>query len=117
MMEDCIEWAGNKNSDGYGRYSQKLIHRLIWGKIYGPIPSQVLHSCDNPPCINIDHLFLGTQSDNMRDRAAKHRHPNSQKTHCKLGHLLDGIYDGHRFCRKCQREAGRRCDAKRGSQR
>ena len=114
-MSDCIEWTGNRNKDGYARFGQKLVSRLVWSESYGPIPPKlcVLHSCDNPGCVAPDHLFLGTQGDNMRDRDLKGRHPNSQKTHCKWGHFLDGIYAGKRFCKKCQREAGRRYDANR----
>jgi hypothetical protein len=52
-----------------------LAHRATWECERGPIPAglQVLHSCDNPPCRNIDHLFLGTNADNMADKVAKGR--------------------------------------------
>ncbi|KKN64480.1 hypothetical protein LCGC14_0490930 [marine sediment metagenome] len=79
-MLDCIEWEGATQGDGYGarRIDGVLhsVHRLAWQEANGPIPSglQVLHHCDNPPCHNPDHLFLGTQSDNMRDCLAKGRH-------------------------------------------
>src|SRR3972149_2911002 len=84
-MSDCIEWTGNRNKDGYARFGQKLVSRLVWSESYGPIPPKlcVLHSCDNPGCVAPDHLFLGTQGDNMRDRDLKGRHPNSQKTHSR----------------------------------
>lgn len=50
-----------------------MVHRLAWELWVGPIPEgvNVLHRCDNPPCFNIDHLYLGTQSENMRDRHAR----------------------------------------------
>jgi hypothetical protein len=69
----CIAWNG---------YSKMMIdrkvfyaHRAVWELTRGPIPDGlfVLHRCDNPPCINPSHLFLGTQLDNARDRQAKGR--------------------------------------------
>lgn len=51
-------------------------HRVVWEGIFGPIPNGlwVLHSCDNKPCINPHHLFLGTRQDNVDDMVAKGRH-------------------------------------------
>ncbi len=51
-------------------------HRASWQISFGPIPDglQVLHTCDNPPCCNPAHLFLGTQLDNIYDMCAKGRH-------------------------------------------
>jgi hypothetical protein len=76
---DCIEWTGPKNNKGYGSACVNgkvlMIHRLIWELEKGPIPKgiYVCHCCDNPSCINIEHLFLGTQKDNMRDCMKKGR--------------------------------------------
>ena len=80
----CWEWKLYKNPLGYGvvsfgkRGQPKRItgaHRLSWIVYRGSIPDGlcVLHKCDNPSCINPDHLFLGTNADNMRDMAAKGR--------------------------------------------
>lgn len=53
---------------------------MAWTLERGEIPDglQVLHHCDNPPCVNVEHLFLGTPGDNARDRDAKHRRPISE---------------------------------------
>ena len=78
-MSDCIEFAGTRTADGYGMLwvggRQWGAHRWAWTQANGPIPDgmMVLHRCDNPPCWNPDHLFLGTAADNARDRDAKGR--------------------------------------------
>ena len=75
----CWEWTGSKFKSGYGqvRIKRKLAraHRIAWELVNGPIPKGmcVLHRCDNPPCVNPDHLFLGTQSENMQDMVEKDR--------------------------------------------
>ncbi len=74
-MTPCIEFEGRKNEDGYGMIGPWSAHRLAWFKKHGPIPEgmQVLHHCDNPPCWNVEHLFLGSHQDNMADRDRKGR--------------------------------------------
>jgi hypothetical protein len=75
----CIEWTAACNKAGYGMFvwsgKTTLTHRLAWRMAKGDIPEgmNVLHSCDNPPCLNPEHLFLGTLGDNNRDRHAKGR--------------------------------------------
>ena len=75
----CIEWSKCRDTSGYGqlRYKGKMVmaHRRVWESIFGKIPDglYVLHRCDNPPCVNIEHLFLGTQSQNIRDCVSKGR--------------------------------------------
>lgn len=80
----CWEWLGALNSDGYGscsvRYPNNKItsqsaHRVSWKLFVGDIPAGkfVCHKCDNPKCVNPDHLFLGTHKDNMTDRNTKGR--------------------------------------------
>ena len=74
----CREWLGSCNSNGYGtiKYDGKmvLVHRLVWYLVYKRWPEDMLlHSCDNPCCINIKHLREGSAQDNMRDRDNKNR--------------------------------------------
>lgn len=81
----CWEWTANRHRRGYGRFHacvnpdgsnrQVLSHRFSWELTNGPIPDGmcVLHRCDNPPCVNPDHLFLGTQGDNITDMVSKQR--------------------------------------------
>jgi len=84
----CWEWQSTRNDAGYGVLSlcsvYYRVHRIMWALEHGPIPQglYVLHDCDNPPCVNPAHLFLGTKSDNSRDMVAKGR--NVAKTHPEL---------------------------------
>jgi hypothetical protein len=72
---NCMLWGRTKFENGYGRYKDKRAHRVSWELNYGPISNSllVLHSCDIRACINPEHLFLGTQLDNMRDMISKGR--------------------------------------------
>jgi len=75
----CLEWTGYCDYGGYGRINsgrntEILCHRAAWEVHNGSVPSEcVLHRCDNPKCCNIDHLFLGTPSDNVQDMVLKGR--------------------------------------------
>jgi hypothetical protein len=88
---ECWEWSGSKNGDGYGRFSYGKItqyaHRVVWILKYNKIPKniQVLHHCNNPSCVNPIHLFLGTQKDNMNDRDKKGRTPHTRLFGSKNG--------------------------------
>ena len=83
MFDDgCWEWTGHRTPKGYGEIGLGsrsagvgLAHRLSHELMKGPIPDDlcVLHSCDNPPCVRPEHLFLGTKADNNRDMDAKGR--------------------------------------------
>lgn len=81
LENGCLEWTASRNPKGYGQLNVssigKTAHRLSWKAFYGDIPKglQVLHRCDNPPCINPLHLFLGTNLDNSNDKVRKGRQP------------------------------------------
>ncbi len=81
----CWEWMGSLRPSGYGQFRFKgtteLAHRVAWILFKGDIPQNssyyktmnVLHRCDNPRCVNPDHLFLGDQFDNAVDAISKGR--------------------------------------------
>lgn len=82
-IDGCRVWTGarfrNKDGPTYGQVRWEStnwrVHRLVWTTYRGEIPDGILccHTCDNPPCCNLEHLFLGTQSDNINDAVAKGR--------------------------------------------
>lgn len=78
-VDDCWEYLGRLNHDGYGQFDHhntaSVAHRFSWELSFGKIPDgiYVCHKCDNPSCVNPNHLFLGTQKDNMEDMVKKGR--------------------------------------------
>lgn len=90
--EACWLWMGAVKSDDpldcYGiiqmgdahKSRTRLAHRIAWELEHGPIAAgvKILHRCDNPRCVRHDHLFAGTQADNIKDMTKKRRHPWSQ---------------------------------------
>lgn len=83
----CWTWLAGKNTAGYGSFwfhgRLVMAHRVSWMLEHGPIPDGlfVLHHCDNPPCVNPKHLFLGTARDNLIDAISKGRHHAPQPRH------------------------------------
>lgn len=75
----CWMWIGSLDKKGYGRFMHDgrcaLAHRVSYYLAYGGIPGglHVLHTCDNPGCVNPDHLWLGTNLDNVLDSSKKKR--------------------------------------------
>jgi hypothetical protein len=78
MATQCLEWPGYKVK-GYGQFSvlgkSAIAHRFAWALSNGFIPPgmEICHRCDNPACVRVDHLFVGTHADNMKDMANKGR--------------------------------------------
>lgn len=130
----CWLYSGSLFSKGYGKVSisvlisnkkvQKTLkaHRLSYylfrDKLIFKSKLQVLHKCDNPQCINPNHLFVGTNADNMKDKTIKGRHYQTLKTHCKYGHEFtkENIYsydrNNNRYCRTCRTIAMRKYNDK-----
>jgi len=102
-VSECVLYKGYLNKDGYGvmffwnaetkRSTQKRAHRIAWENEYGEIPKgvSVCHKCDVRNCVNVKHLFLGTQMDNMKDKTAKGRQAkgaeHSRKIKSKVPHI------------------------------
>lgn len=90
MANGCLEYTGCRDTDGYGDITVDGkgwgTHQYTWTKLFGDIPKGmcVCHSCDNPPCVNPEHLWLGTLQDNVRDMDRKGRRapfPRGEKNH------------------------------------
>lgn len=119
--DGCWSWSGTVNRTGYGVYMHgngsggkqtKLAHRISWFLYHGYWPDKhqsICHRCDNPICSNPDHLFIGSQKDNMRDASEKRRIANQRKTHRPQGHEYSGENlklrsGGRRMCVACNRQ-------------
>ena len=127
--DGCWNWLGSLNSNGYALigYCGKtvLLHRLTYELCNGVFDKKlcVLHKCDNRKCINPDHLFLGTKSDNMIDCANKNRQYRQKvkNLYCKQGHMIAGHNaiqsksKDHSWteCRICRNETTKRYKLKR----
>lgn len=114
----CWEWTGLLSKSGYGKITWRAhgdlrVHRVAAMLWLGMAPDDarfVCHHCDNPPCFNPQHLFLGTAKDNQLDCVRKHRNHNQNKAHCKHGHEFtpDNTWidvGGYRHCRECHRKS------------
>lgn len=117
---ECWLWdEGSRDKDGYGSFRKSKspgqrrgpvvrAHRFSWELHNGPIPKGlwILHKCDNPPCVNPEHLYAGTRQDNANDIRDRKRHPKAQQTHCLRGHEFTKentriSQNGTRHCKAC----------------
>ena len=121
--DDCWEWQHGRFDTGYGAFylngQNRGAHRLSYEYSHGDINDSklfVCHSCDNPPCVNPNHLFLGTSKVNVNDMHNKGRDVKyyAEREECSNGHKyeLDSYFirvrDGleSRVCRECDRQRG-----------
>lgn len=95
----CWEWAGVKNANGYGVFCNKgdrLSHRISYSLLKGPVEKnlELCHTCDNPSCVNPNHLFKGTHQDNMRDMKlkARNRKKNSRSKYYGVSYRSDTAF-------------------------
>jgi hypothetical protein len=118
VVGECWEWNRSRDRDGYGRIGGTRAHRVAWALTHGitiPKGGLIRHTCDNPACINPEHLRFGSQGDNMRDRQARGPWKATPRmSHCKWGHPLrgDNLYvdpAGRRVCRACRVRRVRAC--------
>lgn len=111
-LTPCWIWQGCKDKDGYGVAWDGLkklpAHRLAYRLIHGTLSSifKVLHKCDVSSCFNPEHLYEGTQQDNIKDSVSKGRHRFSKRTHCNNGHPYT---EENTYYRKGTRSNERRC--------
>lgn len=92
---DCMEWGGHRNAQGYpylGHYKAKHVqslpalgHRRVFFLLHGYLPEVVMHTCDNPSCINPEHLKAGNKKTNAQDSVQKGRF-NRSKLKYKIKH-------------------------------
>lgn len=121
VSSGCFEWVGLVGKNGYGRMSvsnkMRLAHRVSYVVHFGSVPAGklVCHTCDNPPCVNPEHLFLGTQSENLNDAAKKGRlglslkgKPNWRRGITKYEKVIDGQGVVLHSCAKCNKDVYRK---------
>ena len=126
----CWPWLSGTNPAGYGRFrghpTTHLATRWIMSQILGrplrwdaEVKELVCHRCDNPPCVNPAHLYIGDDSTNMQDCSRRGRHHWAKKTHCPQGHEYTPentyVNGGRRTCRECALRRAREQKARRAA--
>jgi hypothetical protein len=113
VMTDCINWHKSIRDTGYGQtfFRGKVMkaHRVAWIKVNGEIPEGMVidHMCSNRSCVNVEHLRVVTQRENIIFGL----HNIDNRTHCNHGHLFEGNImvrsNGKRECAECNRVRSR----------
>lgn len=123
-LGNCWQWMATRLKGGYGQFFHKnrmgLAHRASHDLFIGPIPAgfDCCHRCDNPSCVNPDHIVAASTLWNMRDASRKGRivARNAERTHCRRGHeyssenvLICTDSDGYEFrrCKTCRNKTSR----------
>ena len=119
---ECWKWNASKNNKGYGQFGvnkiAKSTHRISYIIHKGEIPKglMICHTCNNPPCVNPNHLYAGTGKDNAQQAVKDGLLAPQQKTHCINGHEFTEentflrVRKGRgttRVCRECKRMSDR----------
>jgi hypothetical protein len=115
----CWEWQAHRTGEGYGQFdwegiSTRFAHRIAYTVLVGPIPYGLTldHLCENPPCVNPQHLKPCTIGENVLRSAVSPTAVNARRTYCKRGHPLSGdnlyvrpknrwLPNGARACKTC----------------
>lgn len=120
----CWVWTGGQDASGYGvfyavengKWRRTRAHRWVLGQVRGkPLSREVVgeedacHKCDNPPCVNPDHLYVGTRKQNIADAVERERLWQLKRETCPKGHPLDGVKvqkngKTRRFCKTCAKD-------------
>lgn len=109
---ECWLWSGAARPSGHGVFwlngMLDSAYRFSYMLHKGPIPkgASVLHTCDNGRCVNPEHLYIGSQKENMQDCLRKGRNERTLRKKCKSGHPFSKentyLWRGHRLCRACR---------------
>lgn len=127
LVAGCFIWRGSTKGRGYPQFSwpgyknKPRTHRFFYSLFHGPVPKGlfVCHRCDNPQCLNVQHMFLGTPAENTQDMVVKGRSWGQKSLVCRNGHFRDA--ESTRFwnrngrhykaCMKCVKAARKRARA------
>lgn len=117
-QDECWEWKASKNYFGYGNIKiqgkTQGAHRISYEIANGSIPKGmfICHRCDNPSCVNPNHLFMGTHDDNMADRDKKRRQARGERVHTSKLTRSQAVEIRRRYVPYKRDETGSNCLSK-----